>query len=615
MLRLELLTELRDRGRWTALLLVVGWFLLPGPLQRASDWLDDHTPRDQAVVREPTLSKQLPPCTADDVPPVTVEGAWPEWLDWPEPFSDTPDIRIDVHQSVGSPILELDPHLAREGAEVGAVRRCLGRAVRHARRERMAELGIAQDPSRLTATAFGPLPARGVPWVERLTLPSLLLALLGFGLMGTIALEAVPRRRASGLLEQLRSTPTPTSALVTAWLLSMGLIAAAFLALCAAMFIAGAWWAEVPVRLVPMLHVGPLVALTGAASIRSSLAAEDLLAASLRWSVVVVLGVVGLGLAVAMLGSSPVGAALVPLGGSWLAAAGLLGPWAWLADLVALASTVGLVAWSSTLLRNETSSSAGASPALLRQARGNFVPEALLLSGFGMAAAVLTDPSLFGAGLAVSIGLVFGVMMVAPAVAAGPLLGLPRGALLPMGRPTLRDLALLIPVMLGLLGLAPTVFALSAGALPDNPLDELLADQLRTALEEPAVQVALVVGPALGEELLFRGAVQGLLMRSGRVGWAIVGQAALFAVAHALALRLPWTFAVGVVLGVVRWRTGSLWGGMLLHAGINAAAILLAPGADPTLPTLEQALPWLPLGLGLLGLAGLRGPTPQPAAS
>ncbi|MBE7454274.1 MAG: CPBP family intramembrane metalloprotease [Kofleriaceae bacterium] len=86
------------------------------------------------------------------------------------------------------------------------------------------------------------------------------------------------------------------------------------------------------------------------------------------------------------------------------------------------------------------------------------------------------------------------------------------------------------------------------------------------------VHVALV--PAVTEEILFRGAIQGGLGDLMRDRTAIITSALLFAIAHVSIVALPHLFALGLVLGWVRVRSGSVWPGVVLHAGYNATILL-----------------------------------------
>jgi membrane protease YdiL (CAAX protease family) len=83
--------------------------------------------------------------------------------------------------------------------------------------------------------------------------------------------------------------------------------------------------------------------------------------------------------------------------------------------------------------------------------------------------------------------------------------------------------------------------------------------------------VAVVVAPPT-EELFFRGFVLPSMAKAMPVWAAIAASAILFGVAHAdLGSFLPLV-VIGLVLGVLRWRTSSLWPGILFHALNNFIA-------------------------------------------
>lgn len=85
--------------------------------------------------------------------------------------------------------------------------------------------------------------------------------------------------------------------------------------------------------------------------------------------------------------------------------------------------------------------------------------------------------------------------------------------------------------------------------------------------------LALCVLPAVCEELLFRGALQGLLRPSGSAA-AIVGPAVLFALLHLELTQCITALVCGLFLGWLAERTGSILPGMLLHFVNNCIAFL-----------------------------------------
>lgn len=105
--------------------------------------------------------------------------------------------------------------------------------------------------------------------------------------------------------------------------------------------------------------------------------------------------------------------------------------------------------------------------------------------------------------------------------------------------------------------------------------------------------------PALAEELAFRGVVFRLL-GSGR--GALWGQAVLFGLVHGSLYRFLPTFGLGLALGAIRARTGSVWPGVIAHAMTNAILISAERLLEPSqLEALGSPSPWALLGL--LGVA------------
>lgn len=103
-----------------------------------------------------------------------------------------------------------------------------------------------------------------------------------------------------------------------------------------------------------------------------------------------------------------------------------------------------------------------------------------------------------------------------------------------------------------------------------------------TAARVLAFLVVCVI-PALLEELLFRGVMQGILRTYG-LWLAIVGQAVPFALLHGNLSSAVFAFAAGIFLGWLAERSGSILPGMILHFVNNALAftqlILIQNGAQ-----------------------------------
>lgn len=97
----------------------------------------------------------------------------------------------------------------------------------------------------------------------------------------------------------------------------------------------------------------------------------------------------------------------------------------------------------------------------------------------------------------------------------------------------------------------------------------------------PLAVVWLVLGllPGVCEELFFRGFVFAGLRRLGAVS-GLVLTALCFGVAHASIYRLLPTFTMGLILGLVRWRTGSIVCSVIVHTVNNGLIATLAQRPD-----------------------------------
>ena len=94
------------------------------------------------------------------------------------------------------------------------------------------------------------------------------------------------------------------------------------------------------------------------------------------------------------------------------------------------------------------------------------------------------------------------------------------------------------------------------------------------------VTVMVSVGPAIGEEFMFRG----LLLRSFRADFSAWGavtlSALLFGVLHLNMLQGSGAFLIGMYLGFTVLVTGSIWPGVLAH-GVNNLICSIAARFDP----------------------------------
>jgi membrane protease YdiL (CAAX protease family) len=167
------------------------------------------------------------------------------------------------------------------------------------------------------------------------------------------------------------------------------------------------------------------------------------------------------------------------------------------------------------------------------------------------------------------------------------------------------------------------VLAGSSGALQkimDNPALRQMVDRLTSNTSLPLQLLCLAAAPAICEELFFRGflwkGLENLL--PGKIRPLLISTA-VFAAAHVVTdasltvERLPGTFLLGLLLGLMRMQTGSVIPGMLLHF-CNNGVLLSLERLAPVMRTLgialdvshQQHLPGrLLLLAALLGVLGL----------
>jgi len=117
-------------------------------------------------------------------------------------------------------------------------------------------------------------------------------------------------------------------------------------------------------------------------------------------------------------------------------------------------------------------------------------------------------------------------------------------------------------------------------ALPHSPVLEMLGGFV-AELSGPTLWAAvLIIGisPGIAEELLFRGYIQTRLSKRWGPGWAILATSLLFGLNHWDLVQGTFAVAIGIYLGYLTERTGTLWPAMFCHAANNALATLAAAG-------------------------------------
>lgn len=121
--------------------------------------------------------------------------------------------------------------------------------------------------------------------------------------------------------------------------------------------------------------------------------------------------------------------------------------------------------------------------------------------------------------------------------------------------------------------------------------------------------LATAVVPALAEEFACRGVIHGFLERFGE-GFAVIVTSILFGAMHGNFRQIPFAFLVGLILGYVRIKTGSIWVCVLIHFANNFTSVALTY-IEPFVSSAVQSLIYtvyliICLSLAILGIIMLK---------
>jgi membrane protease YdiL (CAAX protease family) len=131
---------------------------------------------------------------------------------------------------------------------------------------------------------------------------------------------------------------------------------------------------------------------------------------------------------------------------------------------------------------------------------------------------------------------------------------------------------------------------------------KLVEAMMRTHVRDFPVGLIVIVAivPGFVEELLFRGYLQSRLLRRWPPLLAVGASALIFSAAHLDPVHILGVIPLGLWLGTIAWRAGSVWPAILCHAVNNAVAVGAAAVQDHS--TLE--LTWDPFSVALLSVGG-----------
>ena len=106
-------------------------------------------------------------------------------------------------------------------------------------------------------------------------------------------------------------------------------------------------------------------------------------------------------------------------------------------------------------------------------------------------------------------------------------------------------------------------------------LPDLMQDTFRAMSRNVFGIISITIMAPLVEELLFRGAIQGYMLRKGmKPLHAILIASAIFGIVHMNPIQIPFAFAIGLIFGWLYYRTGSLVPGIVGHFINNSIACI-----------------------------------------
>lgn len=120
--------------------------------------------------------------------------------------------------------------------------------------------------------------------------------------------------------------------------------------------------------------------------------------------------------------------------------------------------------------------------------------------------------------------------------------------------------------------------------MPELP--NILGEQFDMLLRNPFGYVVIGLLAPFVEEVVFRGAILRSLLQWTKRQWvAIVFSALFFALIHGNPAQMPHAFVIGILLGWMYYRTGSIIPGVIYHWVNNSVAfIMYNMMPDPDIP-------------------------------
>jgi membrane protease YdiL (CAAX protease family) len=121
----------------------------------------------------------------------------------------------------------------------------------------------------------------------------------------------------------------------------------------------------------------------------------------------------------------------------------------------------------------------------------------------------------------------------------------------------------IVPLAIGV----GSAYALAEVVTPDSSVKKVYESM--TTAWAPWFVLFIALGPGFCEEMLFRGYMQRRLIERWGPALALIVTSIIFGLFHMTPHAIAAAFPLGVWLGLMAWRSGSIWPGIACHALVN----------------------------------------------
>lgn len=136
-----------------------------------------------------------------------------------------------------------------------------------------------------------------------------------------------------------------------------------------------------------------------------------------------------------------------------------------------------------------------------------------------------------------------------------------------------------------------------------TPSEEFIR-AMKIMMGNPLGVISVVILAPIVEELVFRGAIMGHLLKTGKSPvFAIVVSSLVFGIVHGNLEQAPFAFILGLALGWVYYRTGSLLPSIFMHFINNGATTVNYYLSDTPFASMQEEMGMT--GAALYAMAGI----------